>query len=82
MKAIRLKHGVVFVKIDNFTFKVLPDGTCEISSITYDSLEWDLKTEHPSTWEYLTQDEICSLPNDAYQKMLEKFQKINDTLKD
>ncbi|MBR5251020.1 MAG: hypothetical protein IKV38_03280 [Clostridia bacterium] len=82
MKAIRLKHGVVFVKIDNFTFKVLPDGTCDFSPVTFEVLEWDLKTEPPSTWEYLTQGEICSLPNDAYQKMLEYLQKVNKALKD
>ena len=82
MKAIRLKNGVVFVKIEYSTFKVLPDGTCDFSPIMFETLEWDLKTEPPSTWEYLTQGEIYSLPNDAYQKMLEKLQKINDTLKD
>ena len=61
MKGIRLSHGAIFVTDGTHTVRLLPSGKCTVSPISYATLEWDLRTESPSAWEYLTDGDIRSL---------------------
>ena len=61
MKGIRLSHGVVFVFDGVHTVRLSPSGKCEPSPITYHTLEHELQTEPPHTWEYLTEGDIRGL---------------------
>ena len=61
MRGIRLNHGVAFVECDGVTVKVSKDGSCELSSVMFPALEWELRTEPPSTYTYLTDGDVDSL---------------------
>ena len=70
MKAIRLSHGVMFVKCNGVTVRVLTDGECSLAPMDYDVLEWDLRTESPDSWEYISEGEIREMDGDIYKKIL------------
>ncbi|MBQ9746908.1 MAG: hypothetical protein IJW21_08825 [Clostridia bacterium] len=81
MKGICLSHGVVFVTDGDYTVRLLPSGECEASPISYNSLEWDLRTEPPDTWDYIWESEIRALPDGGFEKIsaaLEKIHKLVD----
>jgi hypothetical protein len=69
MKGIRLSHGAVFVKEGLFTVRLLPSGECGASPVTYESLEWELRTEPPHMWEYISEWEIENLPDGGGEKI-------------
>ena len=73
MKGIRLSHGVVFVSDGLNTVRLLPDGECGASPITLPALEWDLRTEPPSSWDYLDENDIKNLPDNGYEKIEAAF---------
>ena len=81
MKGIKLSHGAVFVYDGLFTVKLSKSGECGPSPITYQVLEWDLRTESPDSWEYLTEGDICGLADGGYDKICAAFEKIHKTLK-
>ncbi len=81
MKGIRLSHGVVFVYDGLVTVRLSKSGECGASSISYPVLERDLCTEPPSTWEYLTEEDIRGLSDGGYDKITAAFEKIRATLK-
>ena len=81
MKGIKLSHGVIFVTDGLHTVRLLKDGKCGVSPILYENLEWDLKTERPETYEYLTEGDIKDLPDGGYQKILDTFNKTYTALK-
>ena len=81
MKGIKLSHGAVFVYDGLFTVKLSRSGECGPSPITYQVLEWDLRTESPDSWEYLTEGDIRGLPDGGYDKICAAFEKIHKTLK-
>ena len=80
MKAIKLSHGVIFVKKDGVTVKVMPNGEVGLSPILFESLEWDLRTENPSTWEYLLQSDILALGKQTVEKINQVVDHFNKTL--
>ena len=80
MKGIRLSHGAVFVYDGLVTVKLSKSGECGPSPIAYPVLEWDLRTEPPSTWEYLTEGDICGLTDGGYEKICAALEKMHKTL--
>lgn len=79
MNGIRLSHGVTFITDGLITVRVLKNGECGISPVTYNTLEWELQSESPKKWEYVTQGEIESMPE--YEKIVEIFNKTRKLLK-
>lgn len=80
MKGIRLSHGTVFVTDGTFTVRLLSTGECGASPVTYNTLEWELRTEPPHTWDYIWDEEIRNLPDGGYEKIIAAFEKIYGTL--
>ena len=80
MRAIKLKHGTVFMEIDGVSIRVSTDGRVEISPILYDSLEWEMSTTPPSEWEYLTEGDARALDGDAFEKARALANSINKSL--
>ena len=80
MQAIRLKHGVIFVKKDGVTVRINANGECEISPILFESLEWDLRTEPPSQWDYITEGDVMALGEETYNQLLDLINKTNDLI--
>ena len=61
IKGIRLKHGVIFVEWGGFSTYRYSRGAWDVSPVLYHVLEWDLQTESPDSWEYMTEGEIRGL---------------------
>ena len=80
MQAIRVKSGAIFVSDGLFTVR-LSRGVCGPSPIAYEVLEWDLRTEPPENWEYLSEGELMSLPDGGYDKIAAAFARINAALR-
>ena len=77
MKGIRLSYGTVFVSDGLFTVRLLPTGECEPSHVLLPSLEWELRTEPPHTWDYMTEAEIRALPDGGFEKICAVFEKMH-----
>ena len=69
MRGIKLQNGTVFATDGLFTVRLLSNGECTPSPIPYMVLEWDLRTENPNTWEYLTESDIKGLSNNGGEKI-------------
>ena len=80
MKAIKLQNGTVFATDGLLTVRLLSNGECTASPISYEVLEWDLRTEKPDMWEYLTETDIKSLPNGGFNKIAACFDNTRATL--
>ena len=80
MKGIRLSHGVIFVSDGLVTVKVKSNGECEISPISYEVLEWDLRCENPNSWDYVSEYELKLLPDGLYDKIVAVFEKTRKIL--
>ncbi len=80
MKAIRISHGATFVTDGHFTVRLSPTGECGISPVLYQALEWELRTEPPSSWDYLTEQEIRQLPDGGYDKVLAELKNLHEML--
>ena len=65
MKGIKLSHGVAFVEHEGVTVRVNSDGTCVLSSRQLPSVEWDLRTEPPHTWDYIYDKDVDLLGQDV-----------------
>ena len=79
MRGIKLRHGVSFVEVDGITIRISKDGTCKLSQILLPSLEWDLRTEPPETWDYISEAEIASYGENTLRQIeaiVTKFNKI------
>ena len=81
MKGIRLFRGAVFVYDGLLTVKLSKSGECGPSPIAYPVLEWDLRTEPPECWEYMTESDIRALDDGGYEKITAAFEKMRSTLK-
>ena len=75
MKGIRLSNGAIFVSDGLITVKLSKDGECGASPIAYEVLEWDLRTEPPNSWEYVSEAELRALPDGAYDRIAAVFDK-------
>ena len=80
MKGIKLKHGVTFIEWDGVTVRIDATGDCDLSPILLPSLEWELRTEPPSTWDYLTQSDLDSLDENIRQQIIKIAQKFHETI--
>ena len=80
MKGIRLSHGAIFVTDGLFTVRILPSGECGASPMTYGTLEWELASEPPHKWEYISETEIKNLPNGEYEKIIAEFERTRKIL--
>lgn len=69
MRGIKLSHGVSFVEWDGVTVRVNTDGSCELSPVLLPSLEWDLRTEPPETWTYITHADMDSFSEDTRRQI-------------
>jgi hypothetical protein len=76
MKGIRLSHGVIFATDGLITVRLSKSGECEVSPIEYEVLEWDLRTEPPEKWEYVSEAELRALPDGAYDRIAAVFDKV------
>ena len=81
MKGIILSHGAVFVTDGRITVRLLPSGACDVSPITYKTLEWDLRTEPQDSWDYLSETELRNLSDDGFAKISAVFERANSLLK-
>lgn len=80
MKGIKLSHGVTFVECDGITIRINADGTCELSPILLSSLEWELRTEPPASWDYLTPSDIDSLGADIHRQITRIVAEFHKTI--
>ena len=69
MRGIQLAHGAIFVEKNGVTVRIL-NGKCELSPIMLPVLEWDLRTEPPDTWDYLTEGDVRGLGEDIYAEII------------
>ncbi|MBE5743183.1 MAG: hypothetical protein E7358_00505 [Clostridiales bacterium] len=79
MKGIKLSHGTIFITDGLITVRVLASGQVGVSPVTYNTLEWELQSENPNGWDYLTAGEIESL--EKYQEILLVFENTRKLLK-
>ena len=75
MRGIRLSHGVTFIECDGATLRISANGKCEISPVSFASLEWELRTEKPEKWEYITTGEAMSIIDDKREQISEVLSK-------
>lgn len=75
MIGIKIKNGAAFVKHEGVTVRILQSGECGISSVMFEVLEWDLRTEPPHTWEYISEFEIKAMDVDLYEKIINTVKK-------
>jgi hypothetical protein len=77
MRGIKLRHGVAFVEHDGVTVRIRADGTCELSPVQLPVLEWDLRTEPPESWTYITEAELDDYGQKTRQKILDIVTEFN-----
>ena len=80
MKGIRLSHGTVFAYDGRTTVRLLKSGECGVSPIAYEVMEWDLRTEPPESWEYVSEAELRELPDGGYEKLVAVFESVRKIL--
>ncbi len=76
MRGIQLTHGATFVERHGVTVRILK-GKCELSPILFPSLEWDLRTEPPDTWCYMTEDDIRGLGEEIFSEIVRIAGEVN-----
>lgn len=80
MKGIQILNGALYVEHEGVTVRVLADGTCDVSPVLYKVVEWDLRTEPPEQWEYLTESQIKALEGGVYDKVLTVVDRVHSVL--
>ena len=76
MKGIQIHGGALFVEHEGVTVRVRANGQCEVSPVLYMVLEWDLRTEPPDRWDYVTESDIRAMDNDVYGQILAIVSKV------
>ena len=76
MKGIILSSGTIFVTDGLHTLRKTKSTDWQLSPILYQNVEWDLRTEPPDTWDYLTASDIKGLPDGGYEKILALLEDI------
>jgi hypothetical protein len=79
MKGIQIVGGATFVEHDGITVR-LKNGKCELSPVMLPSLEWDLRTEPPHTWDYLLESDIRALGEDVFAEILRIVNEVKQHL--
>ncbi len=62
IKGIQLKNGVIFVEWGGFSTYRYNGEAWDVSPVLYRVVEWDMRTEGPDAFEYLSEGEIRALP--------------------
>lgn len=75
-----MSFGACFVEYKGVTVRVSKDGKCKLSNISYSVLEWDLRTEPPSVWEYMLESDIKALGEEVYNEIIDLAEKVNKQL--
>lgn len=70
MKGIQIRDGALFVEHEGITVRVSQGGECQVSPVLYMMVEWDLRCEPPTAWEYLSESQIKALDQGVYEKVL------------
>ena len=76
IRGIKLKHGVCFVEYDGVTVRINTDGTCDLSPVLLPSLEWELRTEPPDTWDYIFESDLNESTREQIRRIVEKYRRI------
>lgn len=80
MRGIKLNNGVTFIEFDEVTIRINDNGKCDLSPIMLPSLEWELRTEDPETWTYITETNIHDFGDDIAQQITEIVKKFHNTI--
>ena len=81
IKGIRLlRGGILFVTDGLHTFTYTEKRGWSFAKMPYFVLEHDLATEPPESWEYISEADVRSLPDGAYEEFLLLLEKANSTL--
>lgn len=75
MKGIQIIGGAAFVEHEGITVRIL-NGKCTLSPILLPSLEWDLRTEPPHTWDYLCESDIRALGDGIYDEIIRTVDEV------
>lgn len=79
MRGIKIKNGATFVQYNGITYRLSSDMEWGVSPVLYESLEWELRTEPPHTYDYIGEADIKALGNGVYEALLamaERFDAI------
>ena len=68
----------MFVEHEGVTVRIRANGECGLSPITFSSLEWDLRTEPPHTWDYVAHSD---LDEDTWRKIEQIVLYVQNILK-
>ena len=61
MRAIQVKNGGLFVEWGISTYRYTARSGWTLSPVLYSTLEWDLSSESPDSYEYLTEGDVRAL---------------------
>ena len=75
MKGIQIIGGAAYVEHEGITVRIL-NGKCTLSPILLPSLEWDLRTEPPHTWDYLCESDIRALGDEIYDEIIRTVDEV------
>ena len=82
MRGIQIRGGALFIEHEGITVRVMPDGTCDLSPVLLMALEWELHTEPPQRWDYLTESQIKALDHGVYEQVLAVVKGMQVTLEE
>lgn len=69
MRGIKIKNGATFVEYKGRTYRLSADGWT-VSPIAFSVLEWDLRTEPPHTYDYMTESDIRNMGEGVYAELI------------
>ena len=81
MRGIKLSHGVSFVEYEGVTIRISADGKCALSPILLPSLEWELRTEPPEKWTYITDSDVDAYGENTRKQIENLVKKFHRTIK-
>ena len=78
MRGIRIEKGATFIETDGVTVRISRDGRCELSPVLFSSLEWELRTEPPESWSYITAGDIDAQTHAEIRELVDYVNKITE----
>ena len=81
MRGIKLSHGVSFVEYEGVTIRIRADGKCALSPILLPSLEWELRTEPPEKWMYITDSDVDAYGENTRKQIENLVKNFHRTIK-
>ena len=80
MKGIAYPFGTIFVTDGGYTLRKTKRTDWQISPVSFSSIEWDLRTENPNTWSYLSEQEIKQRPELDFSAMSRLFTSVYEKM--